>query len=76
MMVTGSYFLFKCPWQKFKVGNSVLIGRFFFLRYSYVKSENLGLNRTRGLVDSTYLCIFRLGLEYIILFCYTAGVVL
>lgn len=31
-MVTGSYFLFKCPWQKFKVGNSVLIGRFFFFK--------------------------------------------
>lgn len=31
-MVTGSYFLFKCPWQKFKVGNSVLIGPFYFFK--------------------------------------------
>lgn len=57
--VIANYFLFKCPWQN-KGGTFD-----FFKIFGSMKSDNLGLNRTRGLGESThstYLCIFKLDL--------------
>ena len=78
-MVMGSYFLFKCL-GKIKVDNSMLVLPFFFFSgYGSMKSENLRLNKTGGLWESTHpahLPIFKLGSGYLLSFCYPLGTVL